>query len=259
MQSTEQPPSLLAGPGDGASGGQFIRQDGERSQFLAKLTHDLRTPLSSIIGFSDLLTAGIDGRLNKRQLELVQAIARNGHHLLGMINDLLDLSTMEAGQITLRREDVALQTLLDDVRAATQPLLDNAQVQMTWPMVADGDVGWFDRRRIAQVLINLIENARKHSPPGGKVAVAMAIQGGVVHIEVADNGPGIPEDEHTRVFRPFYRRGVPSGGADHGVGLGLAIVKGIIDQHGGTVNLTSGIGRGCRVAIALPARHGGMS
>jgi two-component system, sensor histidine kinase len=222
------------------------------SAYLARLSHDVRTPLASIIGFADLLSAGIDGRLNKRQQELVDAISRNSRNLLGLINDVLDLSTIEVGQGTLRREHVPLGIVVADLRAATQPVLDAAAMAVSWPEPAPGTSAFVDRRRIVQALVNLIENARKHTPAGGAIAIEVVREAGLVRFAVSDSGPGIPEEDHARVFAPFFRRSVQPGTAEHGVGLGLAIVRGIAELHGGRVLLASDIGRGCRFSIEIP-------
>lgn len=234
---------------------RLLELDRMKTEFLARISHDLRTPLNSIIGFSDLITAEVGGRANKKHSEFIAAISRNGHTLLAMINELLDLSSIESGQARLRREQVALITILDDLRAATDPVLAAARIEMRWPdpaMLA-GRTVFADRRRLAQALINLIDNARKYTPAGGMVRVEMAINADEAVFVVADNGPGIPPGERERIFLPYYQRRqgfTLSAGA--GVGLGLAIVKGIVEGHGGRLELDSDIGKGCRFRLRLP-------
>lgn len=234
---------------------RLLELDQLKTEFLARVSHDLRTPLNSIIGFSDLITGEVGGRMNKKHTEFIAAINRNGHALLAMINELLDLSSLESGHVLLRLELVPLQMLLDDLKAATLPVLDNAGIEARWPTAdsLQGKIALVDRRRIVQVLVNLVDNARKFTPRGGVVTVEMSSDRREVHLVVADNGPGIPLSERDRIFAPYYQR--PSGGMTsnaHGVGLGLAIVKSIVDRHGGSIGLESGTGKGCRFKVTLP-------
>jgi signal transduction histidine kinase len=247
---------------------RLLELDQLKTEFLARISHDLRTPLNSIIGFSELITGEVGGRMNKKHAEFIAAINRNGHALLAMINELLDLSSLESGQIHLRLERIPLQTLLDDLRAATEPVLANAGIQAVWPQpeTLAGKTAMVDRRRVLQVLTNLVDNARKFTPRGGSVAVEMDSDAKELRLVVSDSGPGIPASESDRIFAPYYQRpngGMASGGA-HGVGLGLAIVKSIVDRHGGQVGLDSGgTGKGCRFKVVLPnhpdAHQGGGS
>lgn len=235
---------------------RLLELDQLKTEFLARVSHDLRTPLNSIIGFSDLITGEVGGRMNKKHAEFIAAINRNGHALLAMINELLDLSSLESGHVQLRPEPVSLQTLLDDLKAATAPVLENAGVTAVWPDPKHliGKTAVVDRRRIVQVLVNLVDNARKFTPRGGTVTVAMDSDAREAHLVVADTGPGIPTSECDRIFAPYYQRPTNSGlgAVGHGVGLGLAIVKSIVEHHGGRIALESGIGKGCRFNIILP-------
>ncbi|MBA3699520.1 MAG: HAMP domain-containing histidine kinase [Planctomycetes bacterium] len=234
---------------------RLLELDQLKTEFLARISHDLRTPLNSIIGFSDLITSEVGGRINKKHAEFIAAINRNGHALLAMINELLDLSSLESGHVQLRLDQVPLQVLLEDLQDATVPVLENAGIETRWPQVnsVKDKTVLVDRRRIVQVLVNLVDNARKFTPRGGVVSVEMDRDSHGVHLVVADNGPGIPKSEQDRIFAPYYQR--PSGGMAtnaHGVGLGLAIVKSIVDRHGGSIELDSGIGKGCRFKVLLP-------
>lgn len=241
---------------------RLLELDVMKTEFLARLSHDLRTPLNSIIGFSDLITGEVGGKVNKKHAEFVAAINRNGHALLSMINELLDLSSIETGHVQMRKETVTLETLLEDLRAATEPVLAQAGITVEWPQPAQlaGKSAVVDRRRIMQVLVNLIDNARKFTPKGGKITVEMDSDGEAARFVVSDNGPGIPPNESDRIFKPYYQR--PSGAvptATHGVGLGLAIVRGIVQHHGGTIALDSDIGKGCRFTVILPNREAALS
>ena len=237
---------------------RLLELDQMKTEFLARLSHDLRTPLNSIIGFSDLITGEVGGKMNKKHTEFIAAINRNGHALLSMINELLELSSLESGHIKLRIETVPLQILLDDLRAATEPVLAIAGIQVTWPseqQLAEKSAV-VDRRRVMQMLVNLIDNARKFTQKAGKIVVEMDSDRDSAIFVVADNGPGIPPNESDRIFAPYYQRpssSMPS--AVNGVGLGLAIVRGVVQHHGGTIALNSDIGKGCRFTVKLPHNH----
>ncbi len=235
---------------------RLLELDRMKTEFLARVSHDLRTPLNSIIGFSDLLQTGAGGKLNGKQLEMVDRISRNGRTLLDLINDLLDLSTFDAGHGAIRRQPIALTEILTDLRAATEPVLDTARLKAVWPTpdALDGKVAWVDRRRILQVLMNLVDNARKFTPATGTVTVTMDADALGARFSVHDDGPGVPPDEQDRIFRPFYRRAWANAntGGDAGIGLGLAIVKGLVGLHHGTITLDSDIGKGCRFLVTIP-------
>ncbi len=241
---------------------RLLELDRMKTEFLARISHDLRTPLNSIIGFSDLITAEIGGRANKKHGEFIAAIHRNGHALLSLINELLDLSSLESGQVQLRCERVPLVTVLEDLMAATGPLLTAAKIEMRWPDPAAlaGQTALIDRRRVVQALVNLIDNARKYTPAGGIVRVEMASDADEASFLIADNGPGIPPAERERIFLPYYQRNQAFAlNAGGGVGLGLAIVKSIVEGHGGRLELDSDIGKGCRFRLHLPQRPGTVS
>jgi signal transduction histidine kinase len=234
---------------------RLLELDRLRTEFLARVSHDLRTPLNSIIGFTDLLKAGDGGRMPRRSLDYLDAIGRNGHALLGLINDLLDLSGMELGRMSVRREPTELTDFLADIRAATSPILDAAGLLVTWPDVGPliGQRVAIDRRRLLQVMTNLLDNARKFTPRGGRIVVGLALSHRRLELRVADTGPGIPESLRSELFRPF----VPAsraGPRSDSTGLGLAIVKAIVDLHGGSLSLDRGpeaVG-GCTFIIQIP-------
>ena len=231
---------------------RLLELDRSRTEFLARISHDLRTPLSSIIGFSDLILTGEAGKLNKRHVDFIEAINRNGHQLLALINDLLDLTTLDAHRMTIRREPVDCAELQADLRAATEPVLLQAGLRIEWQPAEQlaGRIVTCDRRRMVQVLTNLVDNARKFTPRGGTVRVTFDEEGDDAVFAVSDSGPGIPEAERTKMFRPYVSR---NGHA----GLGLAIVKAIVDLHGGAVTLNDGPNevRGCTFRIRIPQRQ----
>jgi len=231
---------------------RLLELDSMKSDFLARVSHDLRTPLNSIIGFSDLMIAEVGGRMNKKHGEFISAINRNGHALLALINEILDLSSIESGHLQLRREAVPLQSVVDDLRAATEPVLAAAQLDVLWPtpVQLERKTAFIDRRRILQLLTNLVDNARKFSRAGGRVIIDMDAGPAEAWFAVADTGPGIAPEDREQIFRPYYQRS--AGYSQSGVGLGLAIVKGIVDCHGGRIELDSDIGKGCRFRVVIP-------
>jgi signal transduction histidine kinase len=236
---------------------RLVELDQMKTEFLARLSHDLRTPLNSIIGFSDLISGDVGGKLNKKHAEFVAAINRNGHTLLSMINELLDLSSLETGHVHLRLETLPMQTLLDDVKAATEPVLVQAGITVKWPeenrLVGCNAV--VDRRRMMQVLVNLVDNARKFTPRGGTITVGMSCTSDHAHFVIRDSGPGIPPSEQDRIFKPYYQRpSTVAASANSGVGLGLAIVRSIVQHHGGHIRLDSDIGKGCCFTVSIPHR-----
>lgn len=232
-------------------------RDRLKTEFLARVSHDLRTPLNSIIGFSELLLAEAGGKAaSRKQNEYVEAIHRNGYALLALINDLLDLASIESGQFQVRPEPIDLAVILDDLRAATDPQLASTNTAVTWPdrdRLA-GTVVQLDRRRIGQALVNLVENARKHTPSGSRIEVAMSHDGVETRFSVADTGAGIAEEDRERIFASFFQRDPTSQQRGAGVGLGLAIVRGIIERHGGRIELDSRPGRGARFVLVIPHR-----
>ncbi len=237
---------------------RLLELDRMRTEFLARVSHDLRTPLNSIIGFSDLLLTGDGGRLPKRSVDYLNAIHRNGHALLGLINDLLDLSGMELGRMSVRPAPVDLADFLTDIRSATEPTLARASLRVVWPKANDlvGQTAVFDRRRMLQVMTNLLDNARRFTPTGGTVEILLdPPEGGTLALGVRDTGPGIPEHLHQALFMPLSGRpGAEATTRSEGTGLGLAIVKAIIDIHHGTIAVGRGHdGRGCTFSIRLPA------
>jgi signal transduction histidine kinase len=194
--------------------------------------------------------------MNKKHAEFIAAINRNGHQLLAMINDILDLSTLDSRQIALKAAAVPLQEILDDLRSATEPVLASANLAVAWPAptVVAGKSAWVDRRRLVRLLVNLVDNARKFTPPGGKVVIGMDSDERNATFTIADNGPGIPADERERIFKPYYQRPPGSVARGDGVGLGLVIVKAFVDLHQGQISIESDAGKGCVFRVVLPQR-----
>ncbi len=221
-----------------------------KSEFLASMSHELRTPLHTIIGFAELLAEELEGPLNPKQQRFMNHIHTDSLHLLELINDILDISKIESGRIQLRREtfDIggALEEALSSVRpqAAAKSIAIETNVSIPTAIFAD-------RLRLKQVLFNLLSNALKFTPEGGKVQIDAALRDGFIEISVSDTGIGIPREQHQAVFDKFYQIGATTKGVREGTGLGLAITKALVEEHGGRIRLESEPGKGSRFTFTI--------
>ena len=218
-----------------------------KNEFLASVSHELRTPLHTIIGFADLLSEEFEGPLNPTQREFVSHIRRDSDHLLGLINDVLDLSRIEAGRLELHVESLSIHNAISEAVSAIKSHAEAKAVH-----VHGGDAEELhvvaDPIRLRQILYNLLNNAVKFTSAGGDVSVHAERDGGVVRVTVADTGVGISPDEQQKIFDRFYQVSNKSGGA----GLGLAICKQLIELQGGSISVESELGRGSRFHFNLP-------
>ncbi len=225
-----------------------------KSEFLANMSHELRTPLNAIIGFSEVLSEKMFGDLNEKQLEYLLDIHASGHHLLSLINDILDLSKIEAGRMELDLASVNLPMLLDNCmtlvreRASRQGLMLALEVEC-------GLGDWVaDIRKVKQTVINLLSNAVKFTPAGGRVTLRARRLGHVVEIAVVDTGVGIAPDQQALVFEEFRQAGGDYLRKLEGTGLGLSLAKRFVELHGGSIRLESEPGKGSTFAFTLPER-----
>jgi len=221
-----------------------------KDQFLSTMSHELRTPLNAVLGFSDLLTEERYGPLNDRQRRYVTHIHTGGQHLLRLINDILDLSKIEAGRLQLAIESVLVKTSFDEVVDSLRPLADKKSQTLVQQASSDLSVR-ADTTRFKQMLMNLLGNAIKFTPEGGKIELAAKQLGEVVRVEVRDSGPGIPPEEQQRIFEAFYRLS-QTDKAPEGTGLGLAITRRLVELHGGYLGLESQPGSGSCFYFTLP-------
>ena len=221
-----------------------------KSEFLANMSHELRTPLNAIIGFSDLLQEQLATTLTDRQKRYVHNIRDGGGHLLRLINDVLDLSKVEAGRVEVRPEPITLDALLNPVVAAAREAArtQGVHLEVTAPDELQLHV---DAGRIRQVLYNLLSNAIKFTPAGGHVELRVATDDNALDLVVADSGIGIPADKYDRVFRTFERLNEGRSQAS-GTGLGLALTKRLVELHGGSIDFTSSEGQGSTFRVRLP-------
>jgi signal transduction histidine kinase len=224
-----------------------------KSQFLANMSHELRTPLNAILGYSELLIDGIYGELADKARGVLERVQRNGKHLLGLINDVLDLSKIEAGQLTLAVDDYSMAGLVKSVVATTESLAKAKGLALE-AKIEDGlPLGRGDERRLTQVLLNLVGNAIKFTDRGS-VEVAAGLADGRYQVAVHDTGPGIAEADQRRIFEEFQQVDNTNTRQKGGTGLGLAIAKRIVEMHGGSIAVESTLGAGSTFRIILPVR-----
>jgi PAS domain S-box-containing protein len=224
-----------------------------KSEFLANMSHELRTPLNSIIGFSDILIERVFGELNERQLKYVNNISISGRHLLGLINDILDLSKVEAGKMELHYSGFSIGSVFDEVKSTLSPLAMVKSLKMDFNM--DHDIGNIqaDRNRLIQILYNLISNAIKFTPKGGSISVFCKKSGNRVIFSVKDTGIGISPEDQKKLFQPFTQIDSSSSKQYCGTGLGLVLVKKLVELHQGEIYVESEAGKGSSFTFELPA------
>jgi len=231
------------------------KEDAERAskfkdRFLSTMSHELRTPLNAVMGFSDLLADKRYGELNERQQRYVGHINTGGRHLLKLVNDILDLSKIEAGRMEISCQDLSVETIFGEVESALRPLAEK-KTQTLSSIAEPGLRVHADATRFKQVLMNLAGNAIKFTPEGGRIELAAHQAGGEVQVKVRDNGPGIPPEEQKRIFEAFYRLR-KSGEGPEGTGLGLAITESLVKLQGGSLGLESEPGHGSCFYFSLP-------
>ncbi len=224
-----------------------------KSQFLANMSHELRTPLNAILGYTELIVDGVYGETPEKVLNALQRITTNGKHLLGLINDVLDLSKIEAGQLTLSLADYSMKDVVHSVYSAVEPLAAEKKLSFKAEIAPDMPAGHGDERRLTQVLLNLVGNAIKFTDEG-EVKIKAAANDGHFSVAVVDTGPGISEDDQKKLFQEFQQADSSTTKKKGGTGLGLAISKKIVEMHGGTVRLDSKPGEGSTFSFTVPLR-----
>jgi signal transduction histidine kinase len=224
-----------------------------KSDFLANMSHELRTPLNAVIGFSDVLLERMFGELNERQDEYLHDIRNSGRHLLELINEILDLSKVEAGRMELELGLVSLPDVLRDALAMVRERAERHRLTLELE-IADGvPTVLADELKLKQVALNLLTNAVKFTADGGAIAMSAQFVGDEVRVTVRDTGIGIPEQDQDRIFEAFQRGDRRSHTSTEGTGLGLTLSKRIVELHGGRVWLTSRVGAGSTFGFAIPA------
>ncbi|MGO4884293.1 MAG: response regulator [Bryobacteraceae bacterium] len=223
-----------------------------KSEFLASMSHELRTPLNAIIGFSDLLAEQIAGALSPKQQRFVNHIQQGARHLLALINDILDLSKVEAGRLELNRENVPVAVVLAEVFTGIRPAAAAKSIAVHSSVSPDVAV-YADRIRFKQILLNLLSNAVKFTPDGGRIWVEAVERRGRITVSVSDTGVGISVEEQEAIFDAFHQAGATTKGIKEGTGLGLAITKRLVEEHGGRIWVESEPGRGARLSFTMAA------
>jgi signal transduction histidine kinase/DNA-binding response OmpR family regulator len=227
-----------------------------KSQFLASMSHELRTPLNAISGFGELLEEQLAGPLNEKQKRFVGHIRQGARHLLQLINDVLDLSKIEAGELRLDSRPLAPAAIVDEVAAGMAALAQGKSIALRTDCAADLVVT-ADARRLKQILYNLLSNALKFTPDGGHVDLWVSREGANVRFEVVDDGPGISDEDQRIIFDEFRQAAAAANGAKEGTGLGLAITKKLVERQGGRIEVESRVGQGSRFRFWLPVAETG--
>jgi signal transduction histidine kinase len=222
-----------------------------KSQFLANMSHELRTPLNAILGYTELILDSVYGEMPEKARSVLDRVQRNGRHLLGLINDVLDLSKIEAGQLTLSLSDYSLKSVIQTVFSAVEPLSKEKQIALKIDVAPELPQGHGDERRLTQVLLNLVGNAIKFTD-SGEVSVKGSSANGSFTVAVHDTGPGISEADQAKLFQEFQQADNSITKKKGGTGLGLAISKRIIEMHGGKIWVESIVGQGSTFSFALP-------
>ncbi len=223
-----------------------------KSEFLANMSHELRTPLNAIIGFSEVLHEKMFGELNAKQGEYVDDIHQSGRHLLSLINDILDLSKIEAGRMELELSEFALQAALENSLALIRERAQNHGVKLQCEIDPALDTLHADERKFKQVMLNLLSNAVKFTPEGGTVSVQAKKSGALLSVSVTDTGAGIAPEDHAAAFEEFKQVGNDQARKAEGTGLGLPLTKRIIELHGGEIRLESALGKGSTFSFTIP-------
>ena len=232
-----------------------------KGDFLANMSHELRTPLNAIIGFSEVISNELFGPIgNERYLEYIKDIHTSSLHLLSIINDVLDMSKIEAGKIELAKELVQIQNVLSEVMRMVHERARSRNIELTAQLSDDNVEIWADERSMKQIFLNLLSNAIKFSKEGGQIYVRIVTdEPDIAVLEIEDHGIGMSEEEQERALQPFGQAKPVTTRNYGGTGLGLPITKGLVEAHGGTMTIDSRAGHGTLVRIVLPRERSGVN
>jgi signal transduction histidine kinase len=232
---------------------QLAQASQHKSQFLANMSHELRTPLNAILGYTELITDGVYGAPPEKMLAVLKRVESNGKHLLGLINAVLDLSKIEAGQFVLDLGDYSLGDVVHTVYSAIEPLAADKKLAFKAEVASDLPKGRGDERRLTQVLLNLVGNAIKFTD-SGEVVIKAGASKGSFNLSVRDTGPGISAADQAKLFQEFQQADNSVTRQKGGTGLGLAISKRIVEMHGGKIWIESSVGQGSTFFVTLPVQ-----
>jgi GAF domain-containing protein len=230
---------------------QLAEASQHKSQFLANMSHELRTPLNAVLGYTELILDSVYGEMPEKARSVLDRVQRNGRHLLGLINDVLDLSKIEAGQLTLSLVDYSLKNVIQTVFSAVEPLANQKQIALKVDVMPQLPQGRGDEQRLTQVLLNLVGNAIKFTD-SGEVSIKGSSANGSFTVAVHDTGPGISEVDQAKLFQEFQQADNSITRKKGGTGLGLAISKRIIEMHGGKIWVESFAGQGSTFSFSIP-------
>ena len=225
-----------------------------KSEFLANMSHELRTPLNAIIGFSEVLSERMFGEFNEKQEEYSKDIHASGQHLFSLINDILDLSKIEAGRMELELSDFHLPTALDSALTLVRERAGRRGIALN--LAVNEGLGQMraDERKVRQVVLNLLSNAIKFTPEGGRIEVSAVPKDGLVEVSVRDTGVGIAPEDQEAVFEEFRQVGTADKKVE-GTGLGLTLCRKFVELHGGKIWVKSQVGMGSTFMFVIPVRH----
>lgn len=229
---------------------KILEADKIKTEFLANISHELKTPLTSIIGFSEMLSTQFYGTLNDKQLEYVHDIHISGIHLLGMINEILDISKLEANAMTIHQTEFQILQAVNDVVNTVKPLADKKNILIEKNVVDDNVFA--DFQKIRQILYNLLSNSIKFTPEKGKIVVNVRFEANNFIIEVQDNGIGIAPKDQKRIFEKFVQLENAYTKKESSTGLGLTITKELVELHNGEISIQSDIGKGTTFIVKIP-------
>ena len=232
---------------------QLAEASKHKSQFLANMSHELRTPLNAILGYTELVLDGIYGEAPQKAQDVLKRVESNGRHLLGLINDVLDLSKIEAGELKLSLTAYSMKDVVYNVFSAVEPLATKKKLDLKVNIPPDMPAGHGDERRLTQVLLNLVGNAIKFTD-AGEVAIRIAAAGGAFSVAVHDTGPGISAADQTKLFQEFQQADSSITKSKGGTGLGLAISRRIVELHGGRLWVESSPGEGSTFTFTVPVK-----
>ena len=235
----------------GEKGKQLEIASQHKSQFLANMSHELRTPLNAILGYTELILDNIYGDTPDKMRGVLERIASNGKHLLGLINDVLDLSKIEAGQFTLSLTDYSIKNVVQSVFSVVESLATAKKLALKTEVPLGLPSAHGDERRLTQVLLNLVGNAIKFTDKG-EVAIRASVSDGSYTLSVRDTGPGIAETDQNKIFEEFQQADSSATKKKGGTGLGLSISKRIVEMHGGRIWVESTVGYGSTFSFAVP-------
>jgi PAS domain S-box-containing protein len=223
-----------------------------KSGFLTNVSHELRTPLNAIIGFSQMLCRDAVGPLQPKQRRYVDNVLSSSRHLLSLINDLLDISKIEAGKMDLKLHSLSVSELLQDAAGVIRGMADQKQIQVEVERPRADLAVWGDAGRLKQVILNLLSNAIKFTPAGGRVRVGASKLGTMVQLQVIDTGIGVAAGDQDRIFGEFQQVDGSETREFPGTGLGLALTRKLVEMHGGSIQIQSDLGKGSTFTVTLP-------